>query len=51
MGYLNDRIQELKLDDLAYDKLEAKHSTIMSWFLHSMLPKISEGYLFLNEAK
>jgi hypothetical protein len=38
MGYFNDRIQGLKLDNPAYDKLEAKNSTTMSWYLHSTQP-------------
>lgn len=51
MRYLNGGIQELELDDLAYDKWEAKNSTILSWPLHSMQPDISQGYLFLCIAK
>jgi hypothetical protein len=51
MGYLNCRIQEPKLNDPTYDKWEAKNSIVMSWLLHSMQPKINQGYLFLRTAK
>lgn len=33
MGYWNRKIQEPRLDDPAYDKLEAENSTIMSRLL------------------
>jgi len=51
MEDLNDRIQEPKPNDPTYDKWETKNSTVMSWLLHSMQPKISKGYLFLRTAK
>jgi hypothetical protein len=51
MRYLNGRIQEPQPNDPAYDKWEAENSTVMSWLLYSMQPKISQGYLFLHTAK
>jgi hypothetical protein len=49
MGHLNGKIQEPKLDDPTYDKLEVENYTIMSWLLHLM--QLSQGYLFLRTAK
>jgi hypothetical protein len=51
MGQLNDRIQEPKPNDPTYDIWEGENSTVMSRLLHSMKPKISQGYLFLRTTK
>jgi hypothetical protein len=46
IGFLNGKIQEPQPNDPAYDKWEAENSTVMSWLLHSMQPKISQGTYF-----
>jgi hypothetical protein len=51
MGYLKGKASELALDEPSYDKWKAENSMIMSWLLHSMLPEISQGYLFLHTTK
>jgi hypothetical protein len=51
MGHLNGKIRKPKSNDSTYDKCEEKNSTIMSRLLHSMQPKINQGYLFLHTEK
>lgn len=49
MGHLNGKIQEPKLDDPTYEKLEVENYTIMSWLLNLM--QLGQRYLFLRTAK
>lgn len=48
---LNGTIPQPSVDNPSYNKWEAEKSTIMSWLLHSIQPKLSQGYLFLSAAK
>ena len=50
IGYVNGAISSLKVRDLRFDKWDQENSLIMRWLLHSMIPKIGEGFLSLDKA-
>ena len=50
MGYINGRIKALSAEDATYNKWEMENSIVMTWFFHSMLPEIGEGFLDMGTA-
>ena len=39
------------MGDLGFDKWDQENFLSMSWLLHSMIPKIGEGFLSLDTIK